>query len=273
MPSHPPALSLSALLPLLLVAALLSLYLLAAVRQRRERRCWSLWRMASFASGASLLALALSPPLAAFAHHDLRGHMLQHLLLGMFAPLGLILGAPLALALRTLPRGAARSLARALGSTPFHFLSHPFTALILNSGGMALLYLTPLYAHTLNNAVLHYALQLHFLAAGALFTWAIAGPDPAPRRPNLRTRLVALFLAIAAHATLAKLMYIQLWPAGAPHSPAQIRAAAQLMYYGGDLAELLLAVALFAAWYRHEQRLSSNRRGTVVVEPPSPVQS
>lgn len=41
-------------------------------------------------------------------------------------------------------------------------------------------------------------------------------------------------------------MYGYPWPRHTPHSTEEICAAARLMYYGGDLAEVLLAVALFA---------------------------
>ncbi|MBB4911490.1 cytochrome c oxidase assembly protein [Actinophytocola algeriensis] len=80
-----------------------------------------------------------------------------------------------------------------------------------------------------------------------MFTWSIAGPDSAPRRPGMPTRVVALVLAVAAHSVLAKVLY-----ARAPEGPdgEAVREAAQLMYYGGDLAELALAAALFAIWYR-----------------------
>ncbi|MBB4908609.1 cytochrome c oxidase assembly protein [Actinophytocola algeriensis] len=50
-------------------------------------------------------------------------------------------------------------------------------------------------------------MHLHFLVAGYLFAWLIAGPDPAPHRPGVPARLVLLGVAIAVHATLAQLMY------------------------------------------------------------------
>ncbi|MDQ3606961.1 MAG: cytochrome c oxidase assembly protein [Gemmatimonadota bacterium] len=243
-----------ALLSWLGMAGMLGAYLLAAARQRRLARGWSGWRTASFVVGIVMLAAAVSPPLTALAHHDLRGHMVQHLLLGMLAPLALVLAAPATLALRTLPVHAARRVSALLRWRPLHTIAHPVTALVLNVGGMYLLYLTPLYAATLTSPLLHGLVHLHFLAAGYLFAWAIAGPDPAPRRPRMRTRLAVLFVAMAAHSTLAKLMYAYGWPRGTPHGLDQIRAAAQLMYYGGDLAELLLAVALFATWYRASGR-------------------
>lgn len=243
-----------ALLLWLMLAAMLGVYLVAAARQRRVARNWNGWRTASFVVGIVMLALAVSPPLTALAHHDLRGHMVQHLLLGMLAPLALVLAAPVTLALRTLTVHVGRRVSALLRSRPLHTIAHPVTALVLNVGGMYLLYLTPLYAATLTSPLLHGLVHLHFLAAGYLFAGAIAGLDPAPRRPGPRTRLAVLFIAIAAHSTLAKLMYAYGWPRGTPHDLDQIRAAAQLMYYGGDLAELLLAVALFASWYRASGR-------------------
>jgi putative membrane protein len=79
-------------------------------------------------------------------------------------------------------------------------------------------------------------------AAGYLFCWAVlAGSGFAPHAAGLRLRLGVLFVSMAAQA---------LWPGNTPHRAAEIQAAARLMYYGGDLAELLLAAALFAMWYR-----------------------
>ena len=251
---HPHFSFIGTLIPLVIAGGVLLLYLIAAARQSRSPRGWNGWRTASFVVGIGLLLIAFAPPVAEFAHQDLRGHMLQHLLIGMFAPLGLVLAAPLTLAFRTLPIKISRLISAILGNKLVHWLSHPVTAFGLNIGGMYLLYLTPLYVLSLNNPYLHYCVHLHFLVAGYLFTWAIAGPDPAPRRPNMQTRLIVLFVSIAAHANLSKLMYGYLWPQNTPHSDEEIRAATQLMYYGGDFAELLLVIALFATWYAKRGR-------------------
>ena len=142
------------------------------------------------------------------------------------------------------------------------------TALVLNVGGMAALYATPLYAATQASPVLHALVHVHFLAAGCLFTHAVlAGPDPAPHAPGLRTRLNVLFVAIAAHAVLAKLMYGYGLPRGTAHGPDEVRAAARLMYYGGDLAEGLLAVALFARWYRSRRPVGPRVPATRTARP------
>lgn len=230
-------------------------YLAAAFAQRSSARGWSYWRTLSFSSGILLLLVALLPSVVAYAHHDMRGHMVQHLLLGMLAPLGLVFGAPVMLAMRSLPVRGARTLVTVLRSGAIGFLSHPVTAMFLNVGGMYLLYLTPLYAAMHESAALHALIHWHFLAAGCLFTWAIAGPDPAPNRPSKRFRLFVLFVSIGAHAFLSKAMYAYGWPAGAHHSLEEVRAGAKIMYYGGDFAELLLVIALFAGGLARAPRI------------------
>lgn len=223
----------------------LALYLYASRRQRG----WCRWRTASSGGGVLLLVVDLLPPVAAFSHHDLRGHMVQHLALGMFGPLLLVLAAPVTLLLRSLPTTAARRIVAFLRSPLVTAASHPVLALLLNVGGMYLLYLTPLYAVSLEQGLVHGWVHLHFIIAGCLFTWAIAGPDPGPRL-SPRYRLVILFCSMATHGVLAKLMFAYGWPRGTAHSTAEIEAAARLMYYGGDIAELLLAIVLFHSWGR-----------------------
>ena len=90
---------------------------------------------------------------------------------------------------------------------------------------------------------MHGLVHAHFFAAGYLFAWVIAGPDPAPRRPSVPIRLVVLGFAIAAHAVLSQLLYAGIF-VQLPVPAAERQAAGELMYYGGDIAELLLALAL-----------------------------
>ncbi|MBC6460675.1 cytochrome c oxidase assembly protein [Actinomadura sp. HBU206391] len=238
---------LAQLLPLAAVALLLCGYLVPAARRRREARGWSTWRTASHVTGVALLAVALAGPVASFAHTDFRGHMLQHLLIGMFAPLALALGAPMTLLLRSLRPGQGRRLGKVLRGRACHVFADSWVALTLNVGGLAVLYFTPLYRITSTNAVAHQLVHVHFLLSGYLFAWVIAGPDPAPRRRSVPTRLLVLGVAIAVHATLAQLMYAGLF-VDVPVPAQRLRGAAEIMYYGGDIAELLLALALVTTW-------------------------
>lgn len=91
--------------PAVLAAARL---LVRRARRRNPALGWSGWRTAGFTAGLVLVAAALLPPIASLAHTDFRGHMIQHLLIGMYAPLALVLAAPVTLLLRTLPAARAR---------------------------------------------------------------------------------------------------------------------------------------------------------------------
>ncbi|MFJ7336858.1 cytochrome c oxidase assembly protein [Streptomyces sp. NPDC101110] len=252
--------------PALLLLAACGVYLLLVRRacHRNPALGWSRWRTGWFLGGILLLGAALLPPVAPFAHEDFRGHMVQHLLIGMYAPLALVLAAPVTLLLRTLPASPARRLTAVLHSPPARVLTHPAVALALSTGGLAVLYFTPLYDATRADPAAHWLLHAHFLLSGCLFAHVIAGPDPAPARPGVRARLVYLGVAIAAHAVISQLMYGGFW--ADIHAPVdQVQGGAEVMYYGGDLAELLLAGALVATWRPEPRRVGGRgaARGAV----------
>ncbi|MFD7462096.1 MULTISPECIES: cytochrome c oxidase assembly protein [unclassified Streptomyces] len=230
-----------------LVCAAAYLWLAHRARDRNPVRGWSHRRTASFLTGLLLLGIALLPPVASTAHTDFRGHMVQHLLIGMYAPLALVLGAPVTLLLRTLPAAGARRITSALHSRPARLLTRPTVALALTTGSLAVLYFTPLYNATAAHPAGHWLLHAHFLLAGCLFAHVIAGPDPAPARPGVRTRLVHIGVAIAAHAVISQLMYGG-YRVDIRAPIPEVKAAAEIMYYGGDIAELLLAGALVSTW-------------------------
>ncbi|MGN9810975.1 cytochrome c oxidase assembly protein [Micromonospora sp. BQ11] len=235
------------LLPLVPVALLAGAYLLAV---SRDRRGWRPGRTAAWLAGCAALAVALGP--LADGPGDPRAHMAQHLLLGMVAPLGLALGAPVTLLLRVASPPVRHRVGRVLRARPLHLLGHPVSAALLTTGGLALVLLTPLYAAAERHPALHHGVHLHYLAAGYLFAWSVAGPDPAPRRPGLAVRVGALLGAAAGHAVLAKYLYAHaaaLPPGLTDRDVGALQDAARLMWYGGDVAELLLATALFATWY------------------------
>ncbi|MFI9629785.1 cytochrome c oxidase assembly protein [Streptomyces sp. NPDC052042] len=232
-------------------------YLLAArlARRRNPAQGWSPWRAASFLGGLALLAVALLPPLAPAAHGDFRGHMAQHMLIGMYAPTALALAAPVTLLLRTLPPARARRMTAVLHSPLMRLPTHPAVALALSTGTLGLLYFTPLYNTAAAHPAGHWLMHAHFLVSGYLFASVIAGPDPLPARPGARARLVYLGVAIAVHALVAQAVYGGIFVD--VHAPVDhVRQAAELMYYGGDIAELLLAAALVATW-RPERRTAA----------------
>ena len=250
---HHAALSLGPLLAMCILAALGLGYIGLAVARSREPRGWNHWRTLSFVAGVALLILALKPS----DSEDFGDHMLGHLLIGMFAPLALVLAAPVTLILRTVPPRTGKAIVHVLKSAPARILTNPVLLLTANIGGLALLYFTPLYSLTMSNAVLHELIHVHFFITGYLFAWMIAGPDPGPHRPSVPIRLVVLGVAVAGHSIIAQLLYAGMF-VDAPLSADELRDGGTLMYYWGDIAEIMLALAMLLTWRpaarRHERR-------------------
>jgi putative membrane protein len=251
----------------MIAVVLLLAYAAGAARLRLRGDRWPPGRDLSWAAGCLALAAALLPPLG--GHHGAFGsHVGQHLLLASVAPVLFALAAPVTLALRALPRPGRRALAGLLRSPLPAVLGHPVVVVALTVVPLYALYLTPLYAATQRNPLLHAVVHAHMLLAGCLPAWYLVGVDPLRHRPSVGARLAVVFLVAGAHDVLAKLLYAHLRPLGGG-SPAEIRAGAQLLYYGGDAVEVVLAVLVLAAWYRSrassarcsESRVSGSARG------------
>lgn len=226
--------------PLLLVGVA---YLVALPAVRSAGRWWPTWRAVCWVAGMAAAEVAVAGPTA-----DGRfvTHMGDHLLLGMIAPLLLVAGAPVTLALRALPVRRARALSRFLNRRAMRILTHPLTAALLDVGGLWLMYTTALFPAMAEHDGIHLLAEAHVLGAGYLFTAAMIGVDPAPHRPGRLPRAVVLVAFLAGHAILARYLY--------GHPPvgvgvADARAGAELMYYGGDLVDLILIAVFCRQWY------------------------
>ncbi len=185
--------------------------------------------------------------------------MVQHLLLGMLAPLLLALAAPVTLALRTLPPSRRKRLVAMLHAPIVRLAGAPSTAALLPVGRSYGLYLTPLYAATLRHPTLHLLVHTHFLLAGCLLAWALIGLDPIAHRPSFRQRAVVLLAALAGHAILAKLLYAIPLP-GAQLAEADRQLGAQLLWYGGDVIDVALLIVFFRQWYAATGRQLARER-------------
>ena len=224
----------------------LGLYLAAVLAARQRGRAWPPARTACAVAGVAAGVVAVGP-LGAAGHHDFVAHMWGHLLLGMLAPLLLVMSAPVTAALRGLPVAGARRLSRLLSTPYVRLVAHPVVAAALNIGGLWLLYTTPVHAWMHASDVGHLVVHLHVLLAGWVFTAAILQVDPAPHPYGHRLRAGVLMAFLALHAILSKHIYAHP-PIGV--DAEQARAGAQLMYYGGDYIDLALIVLLCLDWYR-----------------------
>jgi putative membrane protein len=230
---------------------------IAAMHRRGDR--WPGTRTVTAAAGLGCLAAALAPPIAT---HDeyFPVHIVQHLLLASVGPALLALSAPVTLALRTTPRAMRVALLRLARSRPVRALTHPVSVVSLNLGVLYAFYLTPMFGAVEARPLLHVLMHVHMFAAGSLLAWYLIGVDPLPRRSGIRTRLTVLVAVAGAHDVLAKLMYAHVLPTGGG-TVEEIQAGARVMFYGGDVIEVLLAVALLAGWYaRTGRELDRTRR-------------
>ncbi|TWT16027.1 cytochrome c oxidase assembly protein [Planomicrobium sp. CPCC 101079] len=232
---------------LILLGAGWLLYVGAIFLSNKKRRPWPWFRTVFWSAGIISMALVLTGPLAAWSHTSFIAHMVGHLLLGMLAPLFMVLSAPMTLILRALNVDSARRLVFLLKSRPIFWLSHPVTAAILNVGGLYVLYTTDIYLAMHHNPLIELVVHAHVFFAGYLFTGAIIYIDPVAHRFSYLYRSVILIAALAGHGILSKYIYAYP-PTGVPRGEAE--AGGMLMYYGGDAIDLMLIVILCYHWYK-----------------------
>jgi putative membrane protein len=228
------------------VLAVLIYFLLALFSNRRHKR-WPFYRYLYWILGVLTASIALIGPIAALAHENFTLHMVGHLFLGMLAPLLLVHAAPMTLLMRTLRVGSARRLSRVLKSSPVSIYCHPVVASILNIGGLWVLYTTELYSAMQHSLLLHILVHTHVFLAGYLYTISILYIEPVPHRYSFVFRAVVLILSLAAHGILSKYIYAHP-PVGIPSEQAE--SGGMIMYYGGDIIEIILIFLFCQQWYK-----------------------
>ncbi len=256
--------------PTALTVCIAGLYLLGVGRLRSRGDRWPLGRTVTFVGlGMGSFLLATTSGLAAYDTTLLSVHMVQHMVLGMLVPLALALGAPVTLALRTLPRAPKRWLLAVLHSPVVRVLSAPpltFALFVLSPWA---LYLTSWYDATLTSAYLHEALHVHFVAVGALFLWPVVGVDPVPGRVAYPFRMLLMVLTLPFHAFLGlTLMEQEQLVAGdwyrslpertglqwLPDPAADQHLAGGILWGTGDVVGLVFFFVLFVQWARSSMR-------------------
>jgi putative membrane protein len=243
MPSTGGSISLALLFSFLCIS-LLALYLLLVVLSNKHYKKWSSSRTACWFVGMFCLWLSIATPIA--KQTSFISHMICHLILGMLAPLLVVLSAPMTLVLRTLKTSQARYLTRLLKSIPIRFLTHPITAALFYIGGLVLLYTTNLFASMHQHFFIYLLVHFHLFLAGYLFTASIIYIDPTPHRYSFLYRSIVCLITLAAHAFLSKYIYAHP-PLGVPLDQAE--TGAMVMYYGGDIIDSVLIYIFCYQWF------------------------
>ncbi len=238
------------------------------LRSRGDR--WPVGRTLSFVVlGMGSFYFATSSGLAAYDTVLLSAHMVQHMILAMMVPLCLALGAPVTLALRTLPKRPRGWLLAVLHSRPAKVLSWAPLAFLLFVVSPWALYFTGWYDATLRSTYVHEMMHLHLVLVGSLFFWPLVGADPVPGRVAYPFRLILVFLTLPFHAFLGVTIMGQQeliageWynslPAATgmtwlPDPAADQHVAGGLLWGSGDIIGLTFFGVLFVQWVRDSMK-------------------
>lgn len=177
-------------------------YLAGAARVPR----WPAWRTAGFLAGIAAVLVALQSGIGAWDDRLLSDHMIQHLLLLEVAPLLLLSGRPVVLALRGGPRARRAALARrARRLAP---LTHPLLCLAIFYAVVLGTHLAAFYDATLTDPALHETEHAVYLGAGLLMWWPMLDGDPdVTHRLSGFARLAYLVAAMAPMTLIGAYVY------------------------------------------------------------------
>ena len=258
------------MLGLLIIAV--ALYIKGVVILRKRGDTWPVGRTIAFALGISMVDFATSGGLGVYSHFAFSNHMMAHMFLGMIAPIGIVLGAPITLALRTLPqarnkdeRGVRGSFIALLHSKPALVMTNPVVALAIFDGSLFTLYFTPLFGNLMQGHSGHFFMSTHFLLAGILFFQTIIGIDPAPRKVPHLVKIIIIFAAMSIHAFFSIAImsattlidngfFVLLERPWATDLLADQKLGGAIGWAMGEIPILLALIATFLQWLREDKK-------------------
>ena len=245
-------------------------YLLGVLRLRRDGVRWPWWRTAAFVAGAVSLFAVTGTWLNGYSMVLFSVHMAQHMVLSLITPLLLLVGAPVTLALRVLPRGRGAAgapralLPEALPSRVARALSSPLFTIPLFVASLYGVYFTPLFDALMGNPVGHQLMLAHFTVTGLLFFGPIIAADPWPRTVGYPGRMLELFLPVPFHAffgvaiMMSGSLVVDTFaapPAGWGIDPLTDQGVAGgIVWSFGELPTVLVLAVVFFSWARSEDR-------------------
>lgn len=265
---------------LLLAGAGAWVYLSWALRLRRRGDAWPAARMVCWLLGMALLVWTASGGVGVYGRVLFSAHMMQHMMLLSVLPIFIVLGSPVTLALRAIPRrqdgtsGPRELLMAVLHARWAQFFTHPVVAALHVPVSMAIFYLTPLFELAMRSHVLHVLMMVHFFLVGYLFTNVVIGTDPGPQRPFFPLRLALLLPSMVFHTFFGLFLLSSTSPLGGafftgmdhlpwtdPVTDQQVGGA--VSWAMGELPALVLAMIVATRWTTHDERAQRRRGHTV----------
>ncbi|TDV38758.1 cytochrome c oxidase assembly protein [Actinophytocola oryzae] len=255
-----------------LAIAMAVLYLMGVRRLMARGDEWPMGRVVAWLAGCAVILFATSSGIGRYAPAMFSVHMETHMMLSMLAPVLLVLGGPVTLALRALPVAGKngtpgpREWLLALVRSPLSkFLTNPIVALVLFVGSFYLLYFSGLFDWALDKHWAHLLMSAHFLLVGYIFYWPVIGIDPSPRRLPHIARLGMVFASLPFHAFFGVILmsmqtvvgeqfYQRLGLPWTADLLSDQRLGGGIAWAAGELPLLIVLVALLIQWARADDR-------------------
>lgn len=257
-------------LPFVLTVWIVGLYLVGVAVLRRRGDAWPIGRTLAFVvAGMGSFFFATASGIGRYDTTLISVHMVQHMILSMLVPLSLALGAPVTLALRTLPPRPRRWLLAVLHSRVAKVLSFPPLTFLLYVISPWALYFSGWYAASLASPFVHEMMHVHLVTVGALFFWPLMGIDPLPGRVGYPFRVLLTVMTLPFHAFLGVTIMGQTTLLGEEHYLALRQGpmaswlppaledqhlAGGILWGAGDLIGLVFFVVLFVQWVRSSMK-------------------
>ncbi|MFY1577859.1 cytochrome c oxidase assembly protein [Verrucosispora sp. WMMD703] len=247
----------------LVLAAGLYLYGVYRLRLRGDR--WPVARTIFFLGpGLGGIASVTVSGLEAYDSTLLSVHMVQHMVLSMVSPIFLALGAPVTLALRTLPTGPRKRLLAVVHSRIARIYTFPLVAFAIFVVNPFALYFTDLYRYTLEHAWAHEVVHAHFIMTGCVFFWPLLGLDPLPGRWPYPGRALLMLLSVPFHTVLGLTIMQSTTLFGGDWYPSlglswadpwedQVLAGG-ILWAGGEFVSVTMLAVLVVQWMRQAER-------------------
>ena len=261
-----------------LAAALLVVYLWGVVVLRRRGIRWPAHRIAWWVGGVAVVVAMTATGIDAYGMELFSIHMVQHMVLSMFAPVLLALGAPITLLLRALPSGSGRRgrlrrvVVRVLHSRYLVFVTRPTVVAALFLLSLYGLYYTPVFDWLMHTWWGHNLMLAHFVLVGFLYFWSVLGVDPkprtartgAPRIPQAVVTVLEVAVTVPFHAffgvavmmstTLLVRFYSVSMPGWGTSPLADQAAGGGVAWSFTEIPTLLVLGALIVQWRRVDER-------------------
>ncbi|WP_354248162.1 cytochrome c oxidase assembly protein [Arthrobacter sp. UYEF20] len=181
-------------------------YVLGVWKVSRRGDSWPWFRSINWVIGLVVLTYVTSGPPSVYGRVMFSAHMVDHMALTMVAPIFLVLGAPVTLALRALTarrdssRGPREWLLIFVQSKFSQLVTHPLFAAANFAGSIVLFYYSDAFGYAMRDHVGHELMNLHFALTGYIFVLTMIGTDPLPRRAPYPMRLLLLLATMGFHA-------------------------------------------------------------------------